>query len=130
MIAAKKLLDDGYNVTIYEKESRAGGIAKTINICGFDIEKHYRHIFKCDKYVIELIKELKLEKELKWPKVKMGYYIDNKKYRFGQPLTLLTFKPFTFVEKLKFGIGVLKIKAIKDYKSLENITAEKWIIDN
>ena len=113
MIAAKKLLEQGYEVTIYEKDSEAGGIAKAIDINGTKIEKHYRHIFKCDNYVIDLIKELGLEKELQWLKAKMGYYTNNKKYRFGQALTLLTFRPFSLLEKMKFRNGNIKNKSYK-----------------
>ena len=112
LIAAKKLISQGYDVTIYEQSDRVGGIAKSVDVDGTKIEKHYRHIFKSDHYVIDLIKEMQLNKNLKWLSAKMGYYTDNKKYRFGQPLTLLTFRPLTLMEKLKF-----RIRGNKDKKN-------------
>ena len=105
LIAAKKLINQGYDVTIYEQCNTVGGIAKSIDIDGIKIEKHYRHIFKSDRYVVDLIKEMQLDKKLKWLTAKMGYYTDDKKYRFGQALTLLTFRPLKLIEKLKFRIG-------------------------
>ena len=116
MSAAKKLLESGYDVTVYEKDEQAGGMTKTINIEEEKIEKYYRHIFKCDTYCLELIRQMGLEKQLKWLKAKMGYYTNHKKYLFGQALTLLTFKPLSWINKIKFGIGIIKIKTIKDYK--------------
>ena len=113
MLAAKKLLAEGYDVTIFEKDSNSGGMTRTVNIYGTEIEEYYRHIFKCDKSAIELIKELNLEKELKWLKAKMGYFINGRNYRFGQPLTLLTFKPLTLVDKIKFRNGCNKNKTNK-----------------
>ena len=50
--------------------------------------------------------------------------------RFGTPVSLLKYKPLSFINKIRFGLSVLKIKSIKDYKRLEGITAEEWIINN
>jgi len=116
--AAKKLLDEGFKVTIYEKDKQSGGMTRTINVGETEIEEYYRHIFKCDKYVIDLINELELNHKLKWLKAKMGYHINGKNYRFGQPLTLLTFKPLGLIQKLRFRNRSYKIKA---YKRLEEI---------
>lgn len=128
--AAKKLLESGQDVTIYEKQDFVGGMTKTIQLGESKIEKHYRHIFKSDNYVIELLKEFNVIDKLKWPETHMGYYINNKIYAFGTPYTLLNFKPFTMKEKILFGISIIKIKTIRDYKKLEEITAEDWLIKN
>ena len=111
MSAAKRLLENGCEVNIYEKDTSAGGMVRTVRIGGESIEEYYRHIFKSDKYVVDLVKELGLEQELKWLKAKMGYYINNKPFRFGQPLTLLTFNPLTFMEKIRFRIRRIKNKS-------------------
>ena len=107
-----------------------GGIAKCIDCFGTKLEKHYRHIFKSDNYVIDLIKELDLIDKLKWPETKMAYYSKEGLYAFGTPFTLLKYKPLNFIEKIIFGISVVKIKLIKDYKKVEKYTAEEWIIKN
>ena len=116
--AAKKLLNEGFEVTIYEKDKEPGGMTRTISVAGTEIEEYYRHIFKCDKYVIDLIDELELKHKLKWLKAKMGYHIKDKNYRFGQPLTLLTFKPLGLIQKIRFRYRSCKTKA---YKRLEKI---------
>lgn len=124
---AKKLVENGCKVEIFEESNKIGGIAKSINIEGTKLEKHYRHIFKSDKYVIDLIKELGLYEKLKWPETKMGYFTDGLIYAFGTPVTLLTFKPLNLLDKLKFGFCIINIKLIKNYKKLEKVTAEEWI---
>ena len=105
-------------------------MAKCISFNGVSIEKHYRHIFKSDKYVINLINELELLDKLQWKKTKMAYYSDKGLYEFGTPKSLLKYKPLTLIEKIRFGIGYLKIKLIKNYKKIENYTAEQWMIKN
>ncbi len=128
---AKKLSENNFDVTIFEKTNEIGGIAKCIDCYDTKIEKHYRHIFKSDNYVIELIKELGLIKKLHWNATKMAYYSKDKGlYAFGTPFTLVKYKPLTFNEKIKFGISIVKLKMIKNYKKIEEYTAEKWLEKN
>ena len=127
---AKKLIENGFDVTIFEKENDIGGIAQTVNLYDKEIEKHYRHIFKSDKYVINLLKELNLLDKLKWIETKMGYYTNNSIYTFGTPISLLKFKPLNYIEKIRFGLSIINIRLIKNYKNLEKYTAKEWIINN
>lgn len=127
---AKKLLENGYEVTIFEKTQEIGGIAKCIDYKNVKIEKHYRHIFKSDKYVIELLKDLNILEELHWNETKMAYYSNNGLYGFGTPFTLLKYKPLSFIEKIRFGLGIVKLKLVKNYKKIEQFTAEEWMKNN
>lgn len=114
-----------------KKQINFGGIAKCIEYNNTKIEKHYRHIFKSDKYVLELLKEFDLIDKIQWNKTKMGYYAKGKGlYEFGTPISLLKYKPLTFIEKIRFGISIIKLKLIKDYKNIEKYTAEQWIKKN
>lgn len=131
LCSAKKLLENGFDVTIYEKTTEIGGMAKCIDFNNTKIEKHYRHIFKSDKYVIELLKEFDLLDKMQWNETKMAYYSKGKGlYEFGTPISLLKYKPLTFIEKIRFGISIITIKLINNYKKLENYTAEDWIKKN
>ena len=106
-------------------------MAKCIKYNNTKIEKHYRHIFRSDKYVMELLGEFNLTDKMQWNETKMAYYSKGKGlYEFGTPISLLKYKPLTFIEKIKFGISIIKIKLIKNYKKLEKITAEEWIKKN
>lgn len=130
LACAKRLIDNGYDVTIFEKTDEVGGIAKCINCYNTKIEKHYRHIFKSDKEVIELLKEFDLKDKLVWNETKMAYYSKSGLYVFGTPIALLKYNPLSFFEKIVFGFSIIKIKLIKNYKKIENFTAEEWIKKN
>ena len=54
------LLKKGYEVEIFESAPFVGGQASTINLSGFEIERGYHHLFTGDKYIIELIEDLKI----------------------------------------------------------------------
>ena len=126
--AAKRLIENGFNVTIYEKTDSLGGMAKCIEIDGNKIEKHYRHIFKSDKYVIDLLKEFDLYDKMQWNETQMAYYSKEGLFKFGTPMSLLKYKPLNFYEKIRFGISIIRIKLIKNYKKIEMYTAEEWLI--
>ena len=51
-------------------------------------------------------------------------------YAFGTPFTLLKYKPLNFIQKIVFGLSVIRIKLIKDYKKIEKYTAEEWMKKN
>lgn len=124
---AKELIEKGQEVTIYEKQPYVGGMVDTIEIYGTRLEKYYRHIFKSDKGVIQLIKDMGLEKKLIWPATKMGYLSNKNPYAFGTPISLLKFKPLNFIQKIRFGFNVIHINLINNYKKLEKVTAEEWL---
>jgi protoporphyrinogen oxidase len=92
LVAAYRLLKKGYEVTVFEKSDSLGGLLGDFKIEGEPIEKAYHHIFKTDKYIIDLIEELGLAKKLKWYESKTGLYFDKKIYPFAGAIDLLKFK--------------------------------------
>ena len=128
MTIAKRLSENNIDVTIFDKESQVGGMTRNVKVGKTTTDRYYRHIFKSDKEVINLAKELNVE--IEYFKSKMGYYIKDGLYDWGQVIPLLKFKPLSFVQKMKFGISVLKIKAIRDWKGLEQYTIKEWFVKN
>jgi protoporphyrinogen oxidase len=128
LAAAKRLLEAGHHVDIYEKEAKLGGVAASINYEDTKLEIFYHHIFTSDHEIIALIEELGLKNQLKWLESKMGFYIDGKIYEFGTPISLLKFKPLAFMDKIRFGISVLRLQMIQDWRPLERITAKEWLV--
>lgn len=126
---AKRLIEKGngkYEVSVYEKNEQVGGLVKSVSKCNNYIDIHYRHIFKSDKYCIDMAKQFGLD--VVWPKTKMGYFTDNSLFEFGTPISLIKFKPLDFINKIKFGLAIVDIKLKKDFKKLEKYTAEEYII--
>ncbi|MDI6735915.1 MAG: NAD(P)/FAD-dependent oxidoreductase [bacterium] len=117
-------------VTIFEKKSILGGLASSFKIDGDNlIERYYHFICSPDNDYLNLIDALGLQNYLNWKKTKMGLFYNNKLYPFGTPIDLLKFSQFTFLDKIKFGLGVFKIKS-KDknaWKDFENTLACQWL---
>lgn len=124
-----KKLSEKYQVDLIESKESLGGMTETFDAYGTQLEYFYRHIFKCDKLVTDLVKEVGLENNMDWGITKMGYYVkDSGMFLFGTPISLLKFKPLNLWNKFMFGMGYIQVKLIRNYKKLENITAHEWMI--
>ena len=130
LTAAWRLSEDGHKVTVYEKSDRIGGLTAAIPIGNDMLDVFYHHIFTNDTILIDTIKELGLENELKWYEPSNVIYINKKVYPFTSPMDLLMFKPLSFLSRIRMGVMVLKARFIKDYMSIEDTTAREWIIKN
>jgi len=66
LTAAYELLKEGHQVTLFEKEKTLGGLAGGLkqNNWKWSLEYFYHHFFTNDSAIIDLSKELGLEKEL------------------------------------------------------------------
>ena len=130
LTAAYMLAKKGHEVELFEAAAAVGGIAGAVQMDGFYLEKYYHHFFKSDKHIISLLDELGIGSELSWLESRMGYYSDNMVYEFGTPLSLLKFKPLPVMDKFKFGMSVLRLMGIKDWRTLEQVTAKEWLVEN
>ena len=130
-ITIAKELCSKYDVDLIDGNSFIGGMTATFDAYGTKLEYFYRHIFKSDKYAIDLIKELGLDNMMDYNVTRMGYYVKDKgSYDFGTPISLLKFKPLGLWSKFRFGLGFIRIKLIRNYHKLENITADEWLSKN
>lgn len=119
----------GYNVSIFEESKEIGGLAGSFNVGRFSLEKFYHHWFTSDHDVMGLIRELKLDDHITFNNSKTGLYYANNFYKLSKPLDVLKFKPLKVIDRFRLGILVLKARAVKDWKKLENKTAKDWLCE-
>ena len=128
LAAGWKLSLKGHSVTVYDKNDRLGGLTAAIPVGDDMLEIYYHHIFTNDTIIIDIIKELGFESELKWYEPSNVIYINNTIYPFTSPMDLLLFKPLSFISRIRMGLMVLQARFVKDYLAIEDITARDWII--
>lgn len=131
LMAAYRLSKSGAQVTVLEKENVLGGLASSFRMGGGEIERYYHYICRGDRHLLETLRELGLYKRLHWVKTKMGLFYNGRLYPFGEPWDLLFFPPFNVLERLKFGWGIISVKAQghSAWRSIENLTAAEWLVD-
>ncbi len=123
------LAKNGEEVTVFESGDKPGGLAigfKKPN-WNWTIESHYHHWFTNDASVLELAKEINYNVNIVRPKT--STFIDGNIYQLDSPLSLLMFKKLTLKDRIRTGIVLAYLKFTNDWKPLEKITAQKFIIE-
>ncbi len=126
--AAYDLTQKNFDVTILESEKSIGGLAGSFDIQASKLDKFYHHWFNNDLHAIQLIKDLKLETKLLKKPTNTSMYYSNNFFKLSSPIDLIKFTPLGFIDRLRLGWLAILARRIKDWKSLENITAKEWLI--
>jgi protoporphyrinogen oxidase len=124
---AYKMAKSGDKVVVYEKSDSLGGLLGGFKINGTNLEKAYHHIFKTDKDIISLIKELKLGKNLEWHDSSIGLYYNKSLSPFETPIDLLKFRELNLLDKFRLGVVALYLQATKNWQKFEKVTAVEWM---
>ena len=128
--AAYHLVKNNLKPIIIEKGSGIGGLASSYRISNFHIERFYHHFFPTDTLVFDIAKKLGIKNKILWKNTKMGFYYKNTLYGFTTPFDIMLFKPLSIINRIKFGLQMLKIaKNNGDYGRLDNVGAKEWLIE-
>ena len=87
----------GYKPVLFEADDRLGGMTASINFSGLEIERYYHFHCLSDTHFINLLEELNIKDKLKWRKTSMGFFYENKLYKWGSIASVISFP-----EKLTF----------------------------
>jgi len=128
LAAAYELARSGIAVTILEKDSDIGGLAASFKINHKTLEKFYHHWFNNDEYIFGLAEQLGVSDRLQHLPSRTGIYLDNRFFKLSTPLQLLRFSPLSFYNRLRLGLLILQARRVNDWKKLESMTAEQWLL--
>lgn len=124
--AAKKLVEAGQQVTLFEASDQLGGLARSFEKDGFRIPSFYHHILQFDFTTRALMKEFSLMENLAHKTIKMGVSFDNKVYEISKIKTLF-WDFLSWGDKWKFAMLYLKSKIKKNWSDLEGWNAHDWL---
>lgn len=125
---AYELARNGIASVIIEKDDEIGGLGGSFNIGRERLEKFYHHWFNNDYHALQLAKELNCDSELLYSPARTGIYLNGSFYKMSNPVDVLRFKPLSMLNRIRLGLLVLKARRIKDFRQLESVTAEKWLL--
>lgn len=128
LTAGYELARKGHQVTLYEKEDRPGGLAAVTVVRDQRLERCYHHLFTGDADFVGLIDALGFSRQLEWLAPRNAIYANGKLYPFTTPLNLLCFSELSLAERLQLGLLVIHAQTVRDWRSLEDLTAREWII--
>lgn len=129
LVAGYELSKAGVHVAIFEREQSLGGLASSFTIDPeAEIERYYHFICKPDRAYLDMIYELGLASRLRWVTTRMGLFYRGGMHKISEPLSLLKFPYFSPGDKLRFIWSTAIVKFSNNWKALENIQAEKWLV--
>ncbi len=137
LTAAYDLLKAGHQVTLYEARPYVGGLAAGFQDEAWDwpLERFYHHIFASDQHIIGLVEELGIRERLYFPQSVTSIYHQGNIYPMtreqggllGIVVQVLSFKPLSFFNRLRFGAVGAYIRYTPFWKALEGVTAHQWL---
>ncbi len=127
LAAAYHAAKRGHNVTVLEAAAEPGGMAAHFDLGGISIERFYHFVCKSDSATFELLSALGLAGKMRWVPTTMGYFVDGRLHKWGDPQALLSFPGLSLAQKLRYGTMMFLSSRRKAPGKLENISAKQWI---
>lgn len=130
LVLAKNLNKAGEDVTVYEKESCAGGIARGYKKENWtdSVELFYHHWFEKDADLLALMDELGVRDKVVYRTPKTVMYHKGKFYPFDSILAALLYPGLGFgIHKVRFGLVGVYLRLTKAWKAFEKVTAKEWM---
>ncbi|MDF1792067.1 MAG: NAD(P)/FAD-dependent oxidoreductase [Thalassobaculaceae bacterium] len=127
LAAAYHALEAGHQVTVYEADSVPGGMAAHLDLDGLSIERFYHFVCKADQPTFRLMDRLGIGDKMRWTATSMGYFVDGRMYRWGDPIALLTFPKIDWISKFRYGLQMFLSTKRRGWSDLEAVSAKDWI---
>lgn len=129
LAAAYHAVKAGHEITVIEAAPEPGGMAAHFDLGGLSIERFYHFVCKADQATFDLLSELGLSGSMRWVPTSMGYFVDGRLHKWGDPISLLAFPGLSLIQKLRYGAMMFLSSRRKHPGNLENVPARNWITD-
>ena len=125
--AALQLARVGAQVVLVERGERLGGLVASFEVGGTPLECFYHHVFPHEREIQGLLAELGLGDRLGWYPSSVGIYTAGRVWPFTTPADLLRFGPLPVTDRLRTGIGALRLGRWQDWRELDGVPALDWL---
>lgn len=123
------LAQQGVQVEIFEASNTIGGLAGPLHLeDGVDVDRFYHAILSSDTHLMKLCQELGIADQLRFKETKMGFFHDGKLFSMNNIVEFLRFPPLNWIDRFRLGLTVLYAQFVRDWKELESISVEKWLL--
>jgi len=130
LAASYDLIRAGQRVTLLEAAPDFGGLASSFRLEGRPIERFYHFICRSDRHLLRFADDLGLGDKLRWRRANTAFYYEGCYYSFGTPLDLLRFSAVPPLQRLRFGLHILRSRYRSQWRALDRIPARPWLIEN
>lgn len=120
---------NGYTDTIViEKNKNLGGACSWIEVDKTIVDRFYHVILAQDGVVLNLMEEIGIKDRYGFANARMGIFNGAKTYSVTTPGDILKYPDLSFIDKTRLAFTLIYSRFIKDWESLEQRSAEEWLI--
>jgi protoporphyrinogen oxidase len=118
----------GIEVEIFEASPILGGLAGPITLQdGTMIDRFYHAILSSDDHLRQLCIELGIADQLRFHQTRMGFFYKGKIHSMNNVIEFLRFPPLGWIDRFRLGLTVVYAQLVRDWRSLESVSVEKWL---
>lgn len=125
---ALRLARQSHAITILEKENQLGGLATYHDFGPFIWDRFYHVILPSDAELIGFLEEIGLAAQLRWQKTRTGYFVNEQMYSVSNTLEFFRFPLINLLGKIRLSLTVLYCSRLKNWRQLEKISVEDWLV--
>jgi protoporphyrinogen oxidase len=125
--AALRLARAGHEVVLLERSDRLGGLVASFEVNGTALECFYHHVFPNERHILGLVDELGLGDRMGWFGSSVAVLAAGRVWPFTSPLDLLRFGPLPVRDRLRTGVGALRMGRVDDWEALDGVPARAWL---
>lgn len=119
----------GMQVEIFEASPVLGGLAGPLILPdGTAVDRFYHAILSSDAHLHQLATELDIADQLRFRETRMGFYYKGKIHSMNNIVEFLRFPPLGWIDRFRLGLTVLFAQFVKDWRQLESVGVEKWLV--
>jgi protoporphyrinogen oxidase len=119
----------GASVTIYEASPVLGGLAGPIVLeDGTQVDRFYHAILSSDRHLSNLCKELGIDDQMRFKETKTGFFYKGAIHPMNNIIEFLKFPPLGWIDRFRLGLTVLAAQFVRDWKSLESVSVQSWLL--
>lgn len=123
------LARQGEQVELFEASPSLGGLAGPLTLeDGTRVDRFYHAILSGDGHLRALSAELGLADRLRFKPTRTGFYHRGRIHPLNGPFDLLRFPPLGPIDRLRLGLTALRAQRVRDWRALEGISAEAWLV--
>jgi protoporphyrinogen oxidase/SAM-dependent methyltransferase len=127
LTAARLLARGGDTVAVLESAPTLGGLVAGFEVGDQPLERYYHYTLPQERHVQALMGELGLLDDLEWFSGSIAVLTGGKVWPFTTPLDLLRFRPLAFTDRVRAGVGALRLGRVRDWPDLDEVPALDWL---
>jgi protoporphyrinogen oxidase len=125
---AERLAASGHRVSVFERADQPGGLATWHDFGPFTWDRFYHVILPSDTALVDFVRRIGLGEALRWRATRTGFYVDRAFHSLSSGLDFLRFPLLGLWSKLRLAATILYCSRIRDWKPLESMTVEEFLV--